>query len=97
LCPLTGRGRLSYQRAAALFRQATRPLDPDGRGFTLHQLRRSRLAHLGEDGWTAEMLMGLSGHDNVRSLAAYVRGETGAADGGGPSGRPAATYPPLTG
>ncbi|GAA2170474.1 tyrosine-type recombinase/integrase [Actinomadura napierensis] len=99
VCPVTGRGRLSYQRAAFLFRRATRRLDPAGRGFTLHQLRRSRLAHLGEDGWTAEMLMGLSGHDNVRSLAAYVRGGTAgdALGGGEPSGGRAATYPPLTG
>ncbi|MEY9939542.1 hypothetical protein [Streptacidiphilus sp. MAP5-3] len=37
-CPLTGRGRLSYRRAAELFAEATRPLDPSGRGWTLHQL-----------------------------------------------------------
>ncbi|WP_055589829.1 hypothetical protein [Peterkaempfera griseoplana] len=34
----TGRGRLSYRRAAEIFRAATRPLDPRGRGWTLHQL-----------------------------------------------------------
>ncbi|SEL93719.1 hypothetical protein [Streptacidiphilus jiangxiensis] len=39
-CPLTGRGRLSYRRAAELFTAATRPLDPAGRGWTLHRLRR---------------------------------------------------------
>jgi integrase/recombinase XerD len=38
-CPLTGRGRLSYRRAAELFTAATRPLDPTGRGWTLRQLR----------------------------------------------------------
>ncbi len=38
LCPDTGRGRLSYERAEYLFKQATRPLDPSGRGFTLRQL-----------------------------------------------------------
>ncbi|RAG83954.1 hypothetical protein DN069_19555 [Streptacidiphilus pinicola] len=38
-CRLTGRGRLSYRRAAELFSQATRPLDPAGRGWTLHRLR----------------------------------------------------------
>ncbi|RKE21349.1 hypothetical protein [Streptomyces sp. TLI_171] len=37
-CPLTGRGRLSYRRAAELFTAATAPLDPDGRGWTLHAL-----------------------------------------------------------
>jgi hypothetical protein len=39
-CPLTGRARLSYRRAAELFAEHTRPLDPDGRGWVLHQLRR---------------------------------------------------------
>ncbi|WP_441249592.1 hypothetical protein [Kitasatospora sp. McL0602] len=39
LCPYSGRGRLSYRRAAELFTTATRPLDPEGRGWTLRQLR----------------------------------------------------------
>jgi integrase/recombinase XerD len=39
-CPVTGRGRLSYRRAAELFTSATRPLDPAGRGWTLLTLRR---------------------------------------------------------
>jgi integrase/recombinase XerD len=39
-CPVTGRGRLSYRRAAELFTAATRELDPAGRGWTLRQLRR---------------------------------------------------------
>ncbi|MDT7725706.1 MAG: hypothetical protein QOI21_2282 [Actinomycetota bacterium] len=39
LCPETGRGRLSYERAEYLFKQATRPLDPAGEGFTLRQLK----------------------------------------------------------
>ncbi|MFC4053853.1 tyrosine-type recombinase/integrase [Actinomadura syzygii] len=72
LCPVTGRARLSYERAAYLFKRATRDLDPDGRGCTLQQLRHSRLTHLGEDGWTAAMLMDLSGHDDIRSLAPYA-------------------------
>lgn len=38
-CPLTGRSRLSYRRAAELFTAATLPLDPTGRGWTLRQLR----------------------------------------------------------
>ncbi|MFB6503040.1 MULTISPECIES: hypothetical protein [unclassified Streptomyces] len=38
-CPVTGRGRLSYRRAAELFTTATRPLDPAGRGWTLLVLR----------------------------------------------------------
>ena len=40
LCPLTGRGRLSYRRAAEIFTEHTRPLDPGDRGWMLHQLRR---------------------------------------------------------
>ena len=63
-CPHTGRGRLSYERAEYLFKQAT--------GCTLHQLRHSRLTHLGEDGWSAPMLMALSGHENLRTLGIYV-------------------------
>ena len=39
ICPLTGRGRLSYRRAAEIFTRWSRPLDPVGRGWTLHQLR----------------------------------------------------------
>jgi integrase len=41
VCPLTGRGRMSYRRAAELFTGHTRPLDPAGRGWTLHQLRQA--------------------------------------------------------
>jgi hypothetical protein len=40
LCPLTGKGRLSYRRAAEIFTEHTRRLDPDGLGWMLHQLRR---------------------------------------------------------
>jgi len=41
-CPTTGRHRLSYERAEYLFKQATRPLDPSGQGYTLRQLRKTR-------------------------------------------------------
>ena len=37
-CPVTGRARMSYRRAAEIFTAATVPLDPAGRGWTLHQL-----------------------------------------------------------
>jgi hypothetical protein len=40
-CAITGRGRLSYRRAAEVFTAATRELDAAGRGWTLRQLRRS--------------------------------------------------------
>jgi integrase/recombinase XerD len=39
-CAVTGRGRLSYRRAAEVFGEATRGLDAGGRGWTLRQLRR---------------------------------------------------------
>ena len=39
VCPVTGRARMSYRRAAEIFTALTRPLDPAGRGWTLHQLR----------------------------------------------------------
>lgn len=39
VCPVTGRARMSYRRAAEIFTARTRPLDPVGRGWTLHQLR----------------------------------------------------------
>jgi integrase/recombinase XerD len=37
-CPVTGRARMSYRRAAEIFTSVTAPLDPAGRGWTLHQL-----------------------------------------------------------
>jgi hypothetical protein len=39
VCPLTGRARMSYRRAAEIFAAQTLPLDPRGRGWMLHQLR----------------------------------------------------------
>ncbi|GAA4087032.1 site-specific integrase [Actinomadura miaoliensis] len=39
LCPQTGRRRLSYERAEYLFKQATKPLDPHGAGYTLTAVR----------------------------------------------------------
>ncbi len=46
VCPLTRQRRMSYRRAAEIFANATRPLDPAGRGWTLHQLRQPRLGQL---------------------------------------------------
>jgi hypothetical protein len=39
ICPLTGRARLSYRRAAEVFTEVTRLLDAAGRGWTLSRLR----------------------------------------------------------
>ena len=65
LCPDTGQGRLSYQQAWALFRNAS--------GWTLHQLRHSALTHLGERGVGAPLLKAKSRHRSLRSLDRYVR------------------------
>ena len=39
---VTGQARMSYRRAAELFTMLTRPLDPAGHGWTLHQLSAAR-------------------------------------------------------
>ena len=61
-----GRGRLSYQRAWSLFREAS------GGKWTLHQLRHSALTHLGEDGVSAPLLMAKPRHRDLRTLSRYV-------------------------
>jgi integrase len=43
VCPLTGQARMSYRRAAEIFAALTRPLDPAGRGWTLHQLSAAKV------------------------------------------------------
>jgi integrase/recombinase XerC/integrase/recombinase XerD len=69
--PSTQRARLSYRRAATLFEEHTEKMK---RGpFTLHQLRHSKLTHAAEAGASTPMLMALSGHTSVRSLAKYTR------------------------
>ena len=65
--PPCGQGRLSYQRAWSLFREAS------GGQWTLHQLRHSALTHLGEDGVSAPLLMAKSRHRDLRTLSRYVR------------------------
>ena len=65
-CPETGRARLSYRRAQALFRQASG-------GWTLHQLRHSALTHLAEQNVSLPLLMAKSRHASLRSLQRYAR------------------------
>jgi integrase len=65
-CPLTGRARLSYRRAAELFSE----VGPD---LTLHQLRHSALTHAAEDGTNTPILLARSRHASVRSLERYAR------------------------
>jgi integrase/recombinase XerC/integrase/recombinase XerD len=69
--PTTGCARLSYRRAAELFEEHS--LRVLGEKATLHQLRHSSLTHAAEDGASTPMLMALSGHTSVRSLAKYAR------------------------
>ncbi|MGH3853753.1 MAG: tyrosine-type recombinase/integrase [Pseudonocardiaceae bacterium] len=69
--PATGKARLSYRRAAELFEAHTAGMP--GGPFTLHQLRHSALTHAAEAGASTPMLMALSGHTSVRSLAIYAR------------------------
>lgn len=71
LCPATGRGRLSYERAEYLFKRASLRLG--GPGWTLHQLRHSALTHLAEEGVNLPLLMAKSGHRSLRSLQRYAR------------------------
>ena len=56
-CPHTSRGRLSYERASTIFKQATG-------GWTLHQLRHSSLTHLGEQGASTILLQAKSRHQD---------------------------------
>jgi integrase/recombinase XerD len=72
VCPVTGRARLSYRRAAELFTTATRPLS-EGDGWVLHQLRHSALTHEAEDDTNTPMLLARSHHASVRSLERYAR------------------------
>jgi integrase len=64
-CPDTGRARLSYRRAEALFREASG-------GWTLHQLRHSALTHLAEQNASLPLLMAKSRHTSLRSLQRYA-------------------------
>ena len=71
VCPLTGRGRLSYRRAAEVFTEVTRPLDPAGRGWSLSSSARSRpgLAR-GRTGACRQRIMGMrarAGHGTSRA------------------------------
>ncbi len=65
LDPATGRARLSYEMAEQLFKRYTG-------GKTLHQLRHSRLTHLGDQNVSAPLLMAISGHKRLATLQRYV-------------------------
>ena len=65
-CPHTGRGRLSYERASTLFKEASG-------GWTLHQFRHSSLTHLGEKGASTILLQAKSRHQDPRTLTIYTK------------------------
>ncbi|MCE0486374.1 tyrosine-type recombinase/integrase [Ornithinimicrobium sediminis] len=65
-CPDTGRGRLSYDQAQAIFKEASR-------GRTLHQLRHSAITHLAEQGVPLPLLMAKSRHTSLATLQRYAR------------------------
>ena len=64
--PASGQARLSYRRAAEIFEAASG-------GWTLHQLRHSRLTHLAEAGVQLPLLMAKSRHTSLASLAVYAK------------------------
>jgi site-specific recombinase XerD len=64
--PATGRARLSYRRAAEIFHEASS-------GWTLHQLRHSRLTHLAEQGIQLPILLAKSRHTSLSSLQIYAQ------------------------
>lgn len=66
LDPTSGRARLSYRRVAEVFKVASG-------GWTLHQLRHSRLTHLAEAGVGLPLLMTKSRHTSLTSLAIYAK------------------------
>ncbi len=64
-CPDTGRARLSYRRAAELFKHHSQ-------GRTLHQIRHSKLTHLAEAGEDITLIKAKSRHSSLRTLERYV-------------------------
>ncbi|MGH3120946.1 MAG: tyrosine-type recombinase/integrase [Streptosporangiaceae bacterium] len=71
LDPASGRARLSYEMAEQLFKEHSG-------GKTLHQLRHSRLTHLGDQNVSAPLLMAISGHKRLATLQQYVQPSQGA-------------------
>ena len=66
LDPTTGRARLSYRRAAEVFKAASG-------GHTLHALRHSAITHYAEDGVPLPLLMAKSRHESLKTLQRYAR------------------------
>ena len=66
LDPATGRARLSYRRAAEVFTATT--------GWTLHQLRHTRIRELKDNGCPLPVLQKITGHRSLRTLTEHYPG-----------------------
>ena len=66
LDPTTGLPRLSYRRAAELFKEYSG-------GLTLHQLRHSAIVDLLEAGYDSALVRAKSGHRSSRSFQVYAK------------------------
>ena len=64
--PATGRARLSYRRAAECFTGTT--------GWTLHQLRHTRIRELKDQGCPLPVLQKITGHRSLRTLTEHYPG-----------------------
>lgn len=64
--PTTGRARLSYRRAAELFTTNT--------GWTLHQLRHTRIRELKDQNCPLPVLQKITGHTSLRTLTEHYPG-----------------------
>jgi integrase/recombinase XerC/integrase/recombinase XerD len=65
--PTTGRARLSYRRAAELFTTTTT-------GWTLHQLRHTRIRELKDQHCPLPVLQKITGHTSLRTLTEHYPG-----------------------
>ena len=66
LDPATGRARLSYRRAAECFTSTT--------GWTLHQLRHTRIRELKDSACPLPVLQKITGHHSLRTLTEHYPG-----------------------
>jgi len=64
--PATGRARLSYRRAAECLTGTT--------GWTLHQLRHTRIRELKDQGCPLPVLQKITGHRSLRTLTEHYPG-----------------------
>lgn len=67
-----GHARVSYGWESSMFREVADRLFPDAH-FTIHSLRVAALTHAAEDEVSLPLLMAMSGHKSVKSLAGYTR------------------------